>query len=439
MIPSRAMGHEPTRVHVIGAGLAGLAAAVRLSGAGVPVTLYEAAPRAGGRCRSYHDPVIGRTIDNGNHLLLSANRAALSYLEDIGASDRLIAPTEGPLPFLDLTSGETWRLEPSEGPIAWWVFQPSKRIPGTRAVDFLKAVNLRLAGADGTVAEAVGRAEPADTRFWRPLTVAVLNAAPERASARLLWTVLAETFLKGAAHCKPLIARDSLDASLVDPALKTLEARGCVLRHGLRLRGLLRDGQRVAGLDFGAERVDLAAGERVVLATPPAVTADLLPEVPLPQGSDPIVNAHVAVPETAKLPENAGILGLVGGVAEWIFLRPGLASVTVSAADQWVDRPAKDLAARLWPNVARALSLPLEPQPPIRIVKEKRATFSQTPANLRLRPKPDVGPSNLLLAGDYTDTGLPATIEGAVTSGQTAAGLILQDLPAQISSDSAAC
>ncbi|WP_421710224.1 hydroxysqualene dehydroxylase HpnE [Algihabitans sp.] len=420
------MTRDAARVHIVGAGLAGLAAAVRLSGAGVPVTLYEAAPRAGGRCRSYHDPVIGRTIDNGNHLLLSANRAALAYLEEIGARDRLIAPTEGPLPFLDLASGETWRLEPSQGPIAWWVFQPSKRIPGTRAVDFLKAVNLRLAGADGTVAEAVGRAEPADTRFWRPLTVAVLNAAPERASARLLWTVLAETFLKGAAHCKPLIARDSLDDSLVEPALRTLEARGCHLRHGLRLRGLERNDQGVAALDFGAERVELAAGERVILATPPPVTADLLPEVPLPQGSDPIVNAHIAVPETAKLPEGAGILGLVGGVAEWIFLRPGLASVTVSAADRWTDRPAEELAARLWPDVARALALPPEPQLPIRIVKEKRATFSQTPANLRLRPKPSAGPVNLLLAGDYTDTGLPATIEGAVTSGQTAADLILQ-------------
>ncbi|WP_119166044.1 hydroxysqualene dehydroxylase HpnE [Algihabitans albus] len=428
------MTRKAARVHVVGAGMAGLAAAVRLSGSGVPVTLYEAAPRAGGRCRSYHDPVIGRTIDNGNHLLLSANRAALSYLEEIGARDGLIAPTEGPLPFLDLTSGETWRLEPSEGPIAWWVFQPSKRIPGTRAFDFLKAVNLRLAGPDTTVAEAVGRAEPADTRFWRPLTVAVLNATPERASARLLWTVLAETFLKGAAHCKPLIARDSLDASLVEPAVRVLEARGCTLHHGQRLRGLVRDGQRIAGLDFGADRMELAADERVILATPPAVTAELLPELRLPEGNDPIVNAHVAVPETARLPEGAGILGLVGGVAEWIFLRPGLASVTVSAADRWVDRPAEDLAARLWPDVAKALSLPLEPAPPIRIVKEKRATFSQTPDNLRLRPKPTVGLSNLLLAGDYTDTGLPATIEGAVTSGQTAAGLILQRLP-----DRAAC
>ena len=245
--------------------------------------------------------------------------------------------------------------------------------------------------------------------------------------------MLAETFLKGAAFCKPLIARDSLDASLVEPAVRTLERQGTVLRHGLRLRRLACEGQRVTALDFGSETLPLGPDDRVILATPPAVTAELLPELRLPEGSDPIVNAHVAVPETARLPDGAGLLGLVGGLAEWIFLRPGLASVTVSAADRWVDRPAEDLAARLRPEVARALSLPLNPdtpdQLPIRIVKEKRATFSQTPANLRLRPKPTTPLSNLLLAGDYTDTGLPATIEGAVTSGQTAAALALQPRP----------
>jgi squalene-associated FAD-dependent desaturase len=418
-------------VHIVGAGLAGLAAAVRLSAAGVPVRLYEAAPQAGGRCRSYHDPQIGRVVDNGNHLLLSANRAALAYLDEIGARDTLASPTDGPLPFLDLASGERWRLEPSEGPIAWWVFQPSRRIPGTRAADFLKAVKLRFAGADATVAEAVGTAEPADTRFWRPLTVAVLNAPPEKASARLLWTVLAETFLKGAAWCRPLIARDSLAESLVEPAVRTLAARGVEIRHGWRLRGLRQDSGRVAALEFAEATVELGPEDRVVLATPPGVTGDLLPDLPLPEGSDPIVNAHLAVPEAARLPDGAGILGVVGGVAEWIFLRPGLASVTVSAAEQWVDRPAEELAERIWPDVARALELPLAPRPPVRIVKEKRATFSQTPANQRRRPKADVGLGNLLLAGDYTDTGLPATIEGAVTSGQTAAALTLQRLGAR--------
>ena len=79
-------------VHIIGAGLAGLSAAVRLASSGIPVTVYEAANQAGGRCRSYHDPILDMTIDNGNHLLLSGNLAALSYLEKIGALDRVTGP-----------------------------------------------------------------------------------------------------------------------------------------------------------------------------------------------------------------------------------------------------------------------------------------------------------------------------------------------------------
>ena len=102
-------------VHVVGAGLAGLACAVRLAGKGRRIIVYEAAPRAGGRCRSFYDDVIGRTVDNGNHLLLSANHAALGYLKDIGAGDSLTGPQSALFPFLDLVSGARWDLRPNEG------------------------------------------------------------------------------------------------------------------------------------------------------------------------------------------------------------------------------------------------------------------------------------------------------------------------------------
>jgi uncharacterized protein with NAD-binding domain and iron-sulfur cluster len=121
----------------------------------------------------------------------------------------------------------------------------------------------------------------------------------------------------------------------------------------------------------------------------------------------------------------AEIIGLVGATAQWLFLREALASVTVSAADALLDRPDADLVAAIWQEVAQALRLlgvavPATP-PPARIVKERRATFLQSPANLSLRPKATALGGNLLLAGDWTDTGLPATIEGAIRSGNTAA------------------
>ena len=101
------------RVHIIGAGMAGLAAAVRLKDTGADITLYEAAPRAGGRCRSYVDPHLGLEIDNGNHLLLSGNHAVMAYLDAVGARDRLVGPSSTSFDFLDVRSGLRWSVKAS--------------------------------------------------------------------------------------------------------------------------------------------------------------------------------------------------------------------------------------------------------------------------------------------------------------------------------------
>ena len=110
-------------VHVVGAGLAGLAAAVRLAGRGADVVVHEAAGQAGGRCRSYHDPALDMVIDNGNHLLLSANHAALAFLATIGAADSLVGPPTADFAFADLKSGERWTLRINAGRLPWWIFR----------------------------------------------------------------------------------------------------------------------------------------------------------------------------------------------------------------------------------------------------------------------------------------------------------------------------
>src|SRR5690349_20228255 len=119
------------RIHIIGAGLAGLATAVRLKDSGADVTLYEAAPRAGGRCRSYVDPRIGVEVDNGNHLLLSGNYAVMSYLDAVGARDRLVGPTSTSFDFVDVRSGLRWSVRPGNGPVPWWILDSRRRVPDT--------------------------------------------------------------------------------------------------------------------------------------------------------------------------------------------------------------------------------------------------------------------------------------------------------------------
>ena len=151
----------------------------------------------------------------------------------------------------------------------------------------------------------------------------------------------------------------------------------------------------------------------------------LLPHITAPRESQAIVNGHFRLPTPVRLPGNAVLLGLIGGTAEWLFVRDDLVSLTVSAADSLADETSGSIAARLWADTAAALGLPSQPQPPARIVKERRATFAQTPEQVARRPPAATRWSNLFLAGDWTATGLPATIEGAIRSGHAAAELAL--------------
>ncbi len=414
-------GAERPRVHVVGAGLAGLAAATRLVAGGVAVELHEmAAP--GGRCRSFLDPRLERTIDNGNHLLLSGNRAALAYLARIGAADSLAGPAVAAFDFVDLASRDRWQVRPNHGPLPFWLLRPGRRVAGTRLRDYLALARLLAPPAEATVGELVDRASPLYRRFIEPLVVAALNTPAREASARLFAAMLHEAVLPGAAACRPLVARHSLAASFVAPALRWLEARGTRLHGNRRLRRLVFRGGRVEALAFGGLELPLRPTDRVVLALPASATAELVPGLAVPSAHSAILNIHYRLAGPAPA---VPLLGLVGGFAEWLFCRGDVVSVTVSAADRHLETPAAALAARAWPEVASALDLEAPMPERFRVIKERRATFRQTPAAAARRPAARTAYANLLLAGDWTDTGLPATIEGAIRSGEQAAGLIL--------------
>ncbi len=412
------------RVHVIGGGLAGLAAAVTVAAAGEAVTLYEATGRAGGRCRSFHDRTLGAVIDNGNHLLLSGNRSARAYLDAIGAGDRLAGPAEAAFPFVDLASGTRWELRPGDGPVPWWILDPRRRVPETRAWHYLSALRLLFASRRTTVAAALGGESVLYRRFWEPLAVAALNTPPEVAAAALLRPVLRETFARGGAHCRPLVARESLAHSFVDPALETLRRQGATVRFHARVTALEFAARHVSAMKIGEERIALGPDDRIVLAVPAHIARTLLPGLAVPAEGEAIVNVHYRLPQA----QGAGvrIIGLIGGLAEWLFLRGEIASVTISAADHVAARPASGIAADCWRDVARALGMDkATPMPPHRVIKEKRATFAATPDSLARRPDVRTAWDNLFLAGDWTATGLPATIESAIRSGHKAAGHVL--------------
>jgi len=409
----------PRTVHVVGAGLAGLAAAVRLAARGIAVVVHEAAGAAGGRCRSYHDPLLDMTIDNGNHLLLSGNHAALTYLEAIGSKSGLAGPPAAEFAFMDLASGERWTLRVNSGRLPWWIFDRRRRVPGTTAGDYLSFARLLYASREKTVCAAVECAGPLYERLARPLWLAALNTDPKEASAALAGAVVRETLAAGGKACRPLIARDGLGPVFIDPALRLLGRRDAKVVFGHRLRALDFAHDKVSSLDFGDDRV-ATGDDGVILAVPPVVAAALVPGLETPSQFCAIVNAHFRL---VPPPGLAPMIGIVNGTIEWLFAFPDRLSVTISAADRLLEVPREILAEKLWQEVAAVAGLPMT-LPPWQIVRERRATFAATPGENAKRPATTTAWRNLWLAGDWTRTGLPATIEGAIRSGNRAADLV---------------
>jgi hydroxysqualene dehydroxylase len=408
-------------VHIIGAGISGLSAAVRLANANYRVHVHEATQQAGGRCRSYFDAATNLTIDNGNHLLLSGNRHALAYARSIGTEAGLVGPKRAQFPFVDLTSGQRWQLDLGESRLPLWVLDSTRRVPDTGLLDYLALMPLIWAANSKRVGDAIPCRGTLYQRLVQPLLLAALNVDPPEGSAGLAGAVVRETLLAGGQACRPLIAREGLSAVLVEPAVKLLQDKGANVQFGHELREFGTSADGVAELRFGGDSVAIGPDDAVVLAVPPRPAASLLPGLKTPSKFRAIVNAHFRFDPPKDMPP---IMGVVGGLVEWLFAFPQRLSVTISNGDRLVDMPREELAQAIWRDVCKAGGVQGE-LPPWQIVRERRATFEATPEQDAQRPGATTAYKNLFLAGDWTDTGLPATIEGSVRSGNRAADLVL--------------
>jgi len=402
------------RTHIVGAGLAGLSAALAVTAAGGNAILYEAAPHAGGRCRTLH-PSNGFIHDNGTHVLFAANRRAMAFLDATGARRGWVEPEPAGLPLYNAWTGQTRRI----GLSPWsWLF-PSHRPEGFSLLDIGCLLRLAFSSADRPVADLIG-ARPIMQSLIEPLTVAVLNTPASAASSQRLGCALRRLLRPGSGRL--LVARNGLNDDLVEPALGTLQARGAALLTGQRLRAVLANQGRAIGLALTDRTVALGPEDQVILALPPWEIARLMPELPVPDRFESILNVHYRLRSLA----HPRFIGCIGTLAQWILVRDTHVSVTVSAAGAVIDREGSEIAARIWREIApvlRALGLDADParQPEARVVKEKRATIRQAASPL---PQPPLLPlANVALAGDWIGS-LPATIESAIMAGEQAAAAL---------------
>jgi len=413
-------------VHVIGAGLAGLATAVRLQRRGVQVALYEAAGQAGGRCRSYYDTTLGATLDCGNHLMLAGHAHTLAYARMIGAADELLSPPDPGFAFMDLAARARWTVRFSRSRVPLWIADANARVPGTKTADYAGLLPLLFAKPGRTLAQTVRCDGTLWDRLLHPFFLAGLNVEPRVASGELAANLLREALVTGGDAFRPLVAKSGLSSAFVDPALRMLQHGGATIRLGSRLAEIVYDdaARRVVALDFVGGRVTLGAGESVVLAVPSEAAAALVPAIQTPQRFTAIVSVHFDVEPPHGL---ASPLVFVNGTAGWLFATHGRLSATIHDAHAALDVPPETLARAVWANVAAAASLPADRLPPWQVVAAPRATFAALPDEELRRPATRTRWNNLMLAGDWTATGLPATIEGALRSARKAADLLLTE------------
>jgi len=429
-------------VIVVGAGWSGLACALILAENGLKVAVYDAAKQPGGRARRLSGKDPG--LDNGQHILLGAYRNMLDIMQRAGINNRDMLYR---MPFaVSMRNTAATELD-----IAFpGLPAPLNAIAGllaARGLDMKEKFNLlgfalkvkrlhRTLDSDIPVSTLLSENNvlPRTTRlFWEPLCLAALNTPPEDASAKAFLNIIRDIFGGAASNSDFLIARQDLGAIFPEPVLRHIESKQGTFHMGQRITAInLADGT-VTGVRVKSGEVQCA---RVVLAVPPAACSQLL--APHPQLADiqaafdrfsysPICTVYLRYTDTARL--DKPFIGLQESITQWLFDRrysgqPHTMAAVISGPGAHMQLDQQTLAERVAHEVARLF--PDWPAPvATRVVREKRATFLCSPDVDRFRPSPRTSVNGLWLAGDYTDKGYPATIEGAVRSGIHSAHLLL--------------
>ncbi len=426
-------------VIVVGGGIAGLSCAMRLAEEGTRVLLLETRKRLGGRATSFTDPRTGETLDNCQHVAMGCCANYLRFCSRLGAGDKL-RWTET-LHFVE-EGGRESVIRPGVLPA------PLHSSGSFMAAKFLSTGEKRAIGSgmlaalrtdrdgwrDRTVAAWLeARRQPAGAveKFWAPVVVSACNLGVDRVAAGAALQVFQEGFLVNAGASRIALAAVPL-VELYDPAERAIAASGGEVRLGVSVSCVEE------------RRVFLASGEvidaaRVVLAVPPERAGSLASESLAARDArftaisavehSPILGVHITLDREVMRQPHAV---LVSRGTQWVFNKGKTPDggqrlhAVISAADEWMALGERVIVDHVMRDIVACFPLAHDARVThARAVKERRATFAATPSFERARPGATSDASSLILAGDYTRTGWPATMEGAVRSGNLAAAAVL--------------
>jgi len=413
-------------IHIIGAGLAGLSCAIKLK-KNKKIILYEASSLFGGRCRSYNEKHFNCILDNGNHLIIKAYKNTFSYLKNINTHTKLISNNKTFYPFVDIKKTENWSVRPYSYILPWWIFFSSCRPKNISALDFIKSLKLFFAKKNETVYDLLGKNNIIYERFWKPFTIAVLNTDPKEASAKLLRKVIIKTLFFSNDPLRPFFVKKSLNDTLIKPAVQNFLNQGGKIKCNTRLKKIVFKNNFAKEMIFNKKKIKVDNDEVIILAVTPNVASKIIPSLKVPKKTNCILNIHFKLNEKykkIKFPENSFFIGVIGGTADWIFKKKNILSITVSAANYLNNLGDEKISRIVWEDVKKTFNLNAIKKPKYKIIREKMATFVQSPEEIFRKPKMHTKYKNIFLAGDWVDTGLPATIEGAITSGYNVADYI---------------
>jgi len=412
------LGH---RVAIVGAGYAGMAAAVTLAAAGARVVVFEAGPVPGGRARRVHPH--GHELDNGQHILIGAYTELLGLMRlvDVPQDAVLRMPLE--LRYADgFVLRSLWLPAPLgllAGLLALRGVPFAERVGAIRLLQCLKRARFQVASdlSVDRLLESHGQGGRIGDYLWRPLCVAALNTAPWQASAQVFVNVLRDSLAGDSDASDLLLPRVDLSQLFPERAAEFVRLRAGEVRTGKMVRGI-ESGLRIGGETFAA----------IVLAVAPFQLepfAALLGKVP-EYSYQPIYTCYLQYPGRVKL--SFPMLGLTAGMVQWLFDRErlggkrGLVACMISAEGRHQEMTHPELAAACHRELVQVLGALPEPEWS-QVIAEKRATITCSPGVVR--PAQETQTPGLFLAGDYTDPEYPPVLEAAVRSGIRAAKKIL--------------